>query len=102
MATFKRVLLFALVGASVFTALSALAAPSFISWWYQPPVAPGAYDCTPSVEWALGRLVQAQAFAALFGAISVPLVTWLVGRRRKVVISAPPPAGTPPPPAPGH
>ena len=69
------------VGAVVGFALSSVAGPSIIGWWYEPPIK-DAFSCAASVRGALKQFVTMQLVCALVGAALVALMVYLVSRSR--------------------
>ena len=87
----KRVTIWALVGAVVFSVLTTWLGPKMIGWYVTPADQPAALSCQAAVVGAMHRLVQTQMIGTLIGLV-VGAVLGLLFRRK-----APPP---PPPPVP--
>ncbi len=81
----KRVAIFALVGAALFSVLTTWLGPKMIGWYVTPADQPAAMSCQAAVIGAMHRLVQTQMIGTLAGAL-VGLVVGLFVRRK-----APPP-----------
>jgi large-conductance mechanosensitive channel len=69
------------VGAVIGFALSSVAGPSVIGWWYEPPIK-DAFSCASSVRGALKQFVTMQLVCAAVGAVVLALIVFLVSRSR--------------------
>jgi L-cystine uptake protein TcyP (sodium:dicarboxylate symporter family) len=69
------------VGAVIGFALSSVAGPSIIGWWYAPPIK-DAFSCASSVRSALQQFVTMQLISAGIGAVILALIVFLVSRSR--------------------
>ncbi|MCC7441739.1 MAG: hypothetical protein IT285_08900 [Bdellovibrionales bacterium] len=71
-------LIFAILGGL----LSSYSAPKAIAWYFEPPTEIGI-NCRPATEWAMEKLVYAQAGGILLGGIiGLALVMMIRSRRR--------------------
>jgi len=77
----KRVTIFGLVGAVVFSILTTWLGPKMIGWYVTPADQPAAMSCQAAVVGALHRLVQTQLIGTLAGAFIGLVVGALVRRR---------------------
>ncbi len=81
----KRVTIFALVGAVVFSILTTWLGPKMIGWYVTPADQPAALSCQAAVVGAMHRLVQTQMIGTLIGVV-VGAILGILFRRK-----APPP-----------
>ena len=66
----KRVTLFALVGAIVFSILSTWLGPMMIGWYVTPADQPAMLSCQAAVVGAMHRLVVTQMIGTLIGLVA--------------------------------
>ena len=66
----KRVTLFALVGAIVFSILSTWLGPKMIGWYVTPADQPAMLSCQAAVVGAMHRLVVTQMIGTLIGLVA--------------------------------
>ena len=83
----KRVTLFGLVGAVVFSILSTWLGPKMIGWYVTPADQPAMLSCQAAVVGAMHRLVVTQMIGTLIGLVA-GLVLGVVFRKKE----PPPPA----------
>lgn len=86
----RRVVIFTLLGAVIFSILTTWLGPKMIGWYVTPADQPAALSCQAAVVGAMNRLVQTQLVGTAVGALAGLILGVLVRPRR-----APPPA-TPP------
>ena len=89
----KRVTIWALCGAIVFSILSTWLGPKIIGWYVTPADQPAALSCQAAVVGALRRLVEIQMIGTLCGLV---LGLALAIAFRPKAPAAPPPSATPP------
>lgn len=92
----KRVTLFALVGAIVFSILSTWLGPKMIGWYVTPADQPAMLSCQAAVVGAMHRLVVTQMIGTLIGLVA-GFVLGIIFRKKElpaVSPAAPPPAAT--------
>jgi hypothetical protein len=77
----KRVTIFGLVGAVVFSILTTWLGPKMIGWYVTPADQPAAMSCQAAVVGAMHRLVQTQMIGTLVG-LGVGLLLAAVFRRK--------------------
>ncbi len=70
-----------LSGAVVGAVLTAIYGPRVIAYWFQSPVT--VVDCTPAINWAMGRLSWLQLSLSVVGATAFFLVDRTLLRRKK-------------------
>jgi hypothetical protein len=75
------------VGAVVGFAVSSLAGPSIIGWWYEPPIK-DAFSCASSVRAALKQFVTMQLISAAVGAVVIAVIVYFVSRSRRKTAGA--------------
>lgn len=78
----KRVTLFALVGAVVFSILSTWLGPKMIGWYVTPADQPAMLSCQAAVVGAMHRLVVTQMIGTLIGLVA-GFVLGLVFRKKE-------------------
>jgi membrane protein implicated in regulation of membrane protease activity len=76
----RRLLIEGLSGIGLGMLLVGLGGPAMLSRWYAPPSG-DAFSCAGSVESALQQFVWFQAGSALFFALAVVVISYLVRRR---------------------
>jgi len=91
----KRVTIFGLVGAIVFSILTTWLGPKMIGWYVTPADQPAAMSCQAAVVGAMHRLIQTQMIGTLIG-LGVGLILGIVFRRKAPVTA---PTTTPAKPA---
>jgi hypothetical protein len=75
------------VGGVLGFAISSLAGPAIISWWYEPP-SKDAFSCAGSVRAALGQFVTMQLISAVIGAVVLAAILFFLARSRKKAAGA--------------
>jgi len=66
--SFKFILTFILIGISFVVTLVSIYIPRTILWYFDPPT-PMGVSCTPSIHWALDRLLTSQLISIGVGAV---------------------------------
>jgi hypothetical protein len=84
-----RSFVFFLLGAFLGTAAAAFLLPHIIHWWAQPPYPMGC-DCGPAVVWAMRNLTIWESVGAAVGAVSMLVLSFVLGARRRKPFAAPP------------
>ena len=84
----KRVTIFGLVGAVVFSILSTWLGPKMIGWYVTPADQPAMLSCQAAVVGAMHRLVETQMIGTLIGLVA-GLVLGVIFRRKAPVLVAP-------------
>jgi ABC-type phosphate/phosphonate transport system permease subunit len=90
----RRVVIFTLLGAVIFSILTTWLGPKMIGWYVTPADQPAALSCQAAVVGAMNRLVQTQLIGTAVGAL-VGLVLGILLRPRRVPPPATPPAAKP-------
>jgi len=84
----KRVTIFSLVGAVVFSILSTWLGPKMIGWYVTPADQPAMLSCQAAVVGAMHRLVVTQMVGTLIGLVG-GLVLGIVFRTKEPPATAP-------------
>ena len=87
----KRVTIFGLVGAVVFSILSTWLGPKMIGWYVTPADQPAMLSCQAAVVGAMHRLVVTQMVGTLIGLVG-GLVLGIVFRKKEPPAAAAPAA----------
>ena len=64
---FKRVIVWAIVGAAVGNAVSSWLGIKFLNYWFRPPGVTGLDRCVPQINAAMSNLVHAQLIGVAAG-----------------------------------
>ncbi len=64
--SFKRIIIFVLIGAGLGGLFTSWLAPKVIAWYFDPPAQFGV-NCKSSIEWALSRFQWSQFIGTLVG-----------------------------------
>lgn len=87
----KRVTLFGLVGAIVFSILSTWLGPKMIGWYVTPADQPAMLSCQAAVVGAMHRLVVTQMIGTLIGLVA-GFVLGIIFRQKDPPVAAAPTA----------
>jgi hypothetical protein len=85
----KRLAIFGLLGAVVFSILTTWLGPKMIGWYVTPADQPAAMSCQAAVVGAMHRLVQTQLIGTLVGLVAGVLLGAVFRRRREPPSPAP-------------
>jgi hypothetical protein len=75
------------IGGVVGFALSSIAGPSVIGWWYAPPIK-DAFSCASSVRAALAQLITMQLISAAVGGVLAAIIVFFARRTPKPLSSS--------------
>ncbi len=68
------------IGLLIGFAFSSWLAPKAISWYSEPPYSMGV-NCTPAIDWALGKVVIFQVIGVLLGASALWSLSFFASKK---------------------